>query len=187
MLVVYATLCVVLLYTLWILQGIIVNSPETIRVEDLKINNGVSKRDCKNEIHKCIGYSDCVDICEGNFTCNLSKNICEPFVYTVAAETSEEKCDPTHGSYFALNVNQIIGSVWFCVRTLSNLFNREEELHNHVCNNGTLDVNVNLKTPSIKDCSCPAGKILMVRDGDTKTPRCVDSKLIPFLPSFKAV
>lgn len=172
------------LFTLSRLWLLIRTIPQQIKVSDLQVNETTHKRDCRNENIKCVGNSDCIDICSGNFACNLGTNICEPFVWQTAASKQDGKCLSSHGSYLALAIDELFGNSWYCVRPLANLFDKSETLNTHVCNKGTFNVNADEKMPTVSDCKCPDQTNLMVKIGDPNTPRCVDQQLSQLLPSF---
>lgn len=148
-------------------------------------NGGLFKRDCAIENHFCMSNSDCIDICDRRFNCNKTKLICEPPTITASETTQDEiKCNVKHGSYFVLAVNQIVGELLYCVRTLANVFNQDEQMEAHVCSGGALTVDVTKKSFSPTDCRCGSGTVLTARLSDPNTPRCVPTKLLNILPSY---
>lgn len=150
--------------------------------------DGKYKRDCVTENHYCVSQQDCNDIClPGNTSmrCNMSNLMCEPQPYAIDSSQSNVVCEKKHGSFLAMAVNQLAGASWYCVRTLTNLFNDEEVKREHVCNGGILNTDTTLVVPQIHDCTCPNGKILVTKQNDPNTPRCVEEKFVSFYPSLQ--
>lgn len=147
-------------------------------------NGGLFKRDCVKETHFCNNNADCIDMCTSRFVCNTTKFICEPPTISHDAVETSVNCNEKHGSYLVLAVNEIVGEIVYCVRTLANLFNENEEMEPHVCSGGTLNVDTTRKDFVPTDCSCPRDKRLVVRRTDPNTPRCISAKTLKILPSF---
>jgi hypothetical protein len=98
------------------------------------------------------------------------------------------KCNPKHGILALLLADtQIHAANWMCLSLYGDYYKDNDTVSDGVCENGVLNVDINLKTPSMIDCTCPDGySLISLRDSDDrivngssiKVPRCIKHKFL---------
>lgn len=130
--------------------------------------------DCKNVHVPCFVNHDCSDIClyPGGYAC--LNGICQK-AYT--KETEIPKCNPKHGIVALLRANEIFGQLsWQCVSLYKQIWSDSDTLMEHVCEGGTIDIDLTKVLFSPLACKCPENTSLIFREMDAfnqPIPRCV--------------
>jgi hypothetical protein len=137
----------------------------------------------------CFSNQDCQSRCSNDtdaYICS-SKNLCVP----IRGETpvTEGKCNPKHGILALLLADTHMHVAnWKCLSLYGEYFQDDNTVSKGVCDNGgVLNVDINLKSPSIVDCKCPADYTLIslkntdagsIWGSSTEIPRCIKHKFL---------
>lgn len=124
----------------------------------------------------CTEDIDCVGLCNFQFKCNKKTFTCAPTSHITNSPFNGDiiDCDQHRGAFNALSTN-ILGELEYsCIETFPNLFESSGKLRPYVCsgNESNFSVNLDNKIPEVKDCLCTNDKFLVVKEGDSNTPRC---------------
>lgn len=147
---------------------------------------------CNEQSFYCDNDSDCSDICSSDsvlFSCDQKLKICSPMIEAATTNVNkrEHVCNDQHGFFNVLSYNELNGFNWSCINTMPDFFNNEDDMHNFICNGGKFSIDVTHHYPRISDCKCSGETVTVVRKTNSKSPRCIDRRLLRFLPSFVMV
>jgi len=136
----------------------------------------------------CFSNKECQVRCSNHtdaFICS-DKNICVPIRDSLSVTTG--KCNPKHGILALLLADtQMHAADWMCLSLYGDFFKDDDTVSSGVCENGVLNVDINLKTPSMIDCTCASGYSLIslrnlddgvVNGRSTEIPRCIQHKFL---------
>lgn len=126
---------------------------------------------CSQVRRPCLTDRDCATLCRGNvvYSCDSSSNVCsEPRVIGVDGTIDENenepptpiKCRTDKGEYAVLQGFTDLGTAnWNCVQLFPGW---NDGPGTKFCENGVVDIDTRLRTPSYRDCQCPAGTTRIV-------------------------
>jgi hypothetical protein len=134
----------------------------------------------------CFTNSDCQNRCSNDtdaYICS-NKNLCVPL--RDRAPVSVGKCNPRHGILALLLADtQMHVANWKCLSLYGDYFKDNDTVSEGVCEHGSLNVNINFKSPSMVDCTCPEGyDLISLKNSDsvemvsTEIPRCIQNKFL---------
>lgn len=145
-------------------------------VSELDREIEMSIRDCSQIRRYCMHNQDCETICEPHtgvlFRCDENE-ICYPWFIEDNEDPNKVECDTKSGEYALLVGYTTVGTaLWQCVQLYQQYVDR-----NKYCENGDFQMNVDLREPSYRDCTCSGNDIRAIYKiasaYDNALPHCI--------------
>lgn len=148
------------------------------------------RHNCDEMVTYCFDDADCNSMCaangpnkyecsRNNFECHVKK--------TSTVRGTQKECNKKHGFLRVFSTNELMGTTSFCLPTLTNIYDSEDNVNKFVCNGGILQTDITKNPFDVKNCVCNPPKVLAVMDNSSTVPRCVDPLLIELISTLKRV